>query len=145
VWLALAMLLSVIFRSAATAALIALAIWLLFSVFWPILTPFLATVFGGPQMGPFGPNLAYMQAEQIIDRISPNHLYTEAAQGLLFPTTRFFGPVLVIQVIGAIPGSPLPTWQSLLLIWPQMTGLIAVMIVIFAIAYVMFQRQEIRA
>jgi ABC-2 type transport system permease protein len=35
--------------------------------------------------------------------------------------------------------------QSFLLIWPQLTGLVAGMIVIFAIAYVAFQRQEIRA
>jgi ABC-2 type transport system permease protein len=31
------------------------------------------------------------------------------------------------------------------LIWPQLTGLIAATIVIFAITYVVFQRQEIRA
>jgi ABC-2 type transport system permease protein len=39
----------------------------------------------------------------------------------------------------------LPATQSFLLIWPQLTGLIATMIVIFAIAYIVFQRQEIRA
>jgi ABC-2 type transport system permease protein len=31
------------------------------------------------------------------------------------------------------------------LIWPQLTGLIATMIVIFAIGYIVFQRREIRA
>jgi ABC-2 type transport system permease protein len=31
------------------------------------------------------------------------------------------------------------------LIWPQLTGLMAAMILIFAAAYVVFQRQEIRA
>jgi ABC-2 type transport system permease protein len=39
----------------------------------------------------------------------------------------------------------LPTLESFLLIWPQLAGLVAGMIVIFAIAYVAFQRQEIRA
>jgi ABC-2 type transport system permease protein len=42
-------------------------------------------------------------------------------------------------------GAPLPAAQSFILVWPQFTGLIAGMIVIFAIAYVVFQRQEIRA
>lgn len=40
VWLAAAMLFSVIFRSAATSALCAIGLWLLFSLIWPILAPF---------------------------------------------------------------------------------------------------------
>jgi ABC-2 type transport system permease protein len=39
----------------------------------------------------------------------------------------------------------LPLQQSLLLIWPQLTGLIAGTLVLFVIGYVLFQRQEIRA
>jgi len=31
------------------------------------------------------------------------------------------------------------------LIWPQITGLIAGMIVVFSIAYIVFQREEVRA
>jgi len=46
---------------------------------------------------------------------------------------------------GAIAGAPLPFDQSLLLIWPQITGLIAGMIMVFAATYVVFQRQEVRA
>jgi ABC-2 type transport system permease protein len=46
---------------------------------------------------------------------------------------------------GAILGSPLPLSQSVALIWPQLTGLIAATIVLFALAYILFQRQEIRA
>ena len=42
VWLALALLFSVVFRSAATAALAALAIWLFFAFFWNFLVPLLA-------------------------------------------------------------------------------------------------------
>jgi ABC-2 type transport system permease protein len=41
--------------------------------------------------------------------------------------------------------APLPVSQSFILIWPQLTGLIAATIVIFVIAYIVFQRQEIRA
>ena len=42
-------------------------------------------------------------------------------------------------------GAPLPLGQSLLLVWPQITGLIAIAILLFTLAYVAFQRQEIRA
>lgn len=45
----------------------------------------------------------------------------------------------------ALLGTPLPAAQSFLLIWPQLTGLVAMMIMIFAIAHVVFERQEIRA
>ena len=51
--------------------------------------------------------------------------------------------MLPAQMRGVIPGAPLPLDQSLLLIWPQITGLIAGMIVVFAAAYVVFQREEV--
>jgi ABC-2 type transport system permease protein len=147
VWLALAMLFSVLFRSPAAAAIVAIFLWLLLAFLWPILvTPVLATVIAGPQQTILGPNPAYLQADQIIGRLSPNHLYAEAAQALLNPETRTLGFVFVTlgEVRSMIP-APLPVMQSFILIWPQLTGLVAGTIVIFAIAYIAFQRQEIRA
>ena len=145
VWLAVAFLFSVVFRAPATAALASLGVWLLFSLFWSVLTPLVATLVAGPPEGIFGPSLAYLQTTQTLDRISPNTLYAEIALALLQPATRALGPVLYSQVQGALLGAPLPTAQSFVLVWPQITGLIAAMILIFAIAYVVFQRQEIRA
>jgi ABC-2 type transport system permease protein len=145
VWLAVAFLFSVVFRAPATAALAALGVWLLFSLFWSVVTPLVATLIVGPPEGILGPNLAYLQTAQTLDRISPNTLYAEIALALLQPATRALGPVLYSQVQGALLGAPLPVAQSFILVWPQITGLIAGMIVIFAIAYIVFQRQEIRA
>lgn len=42
-------------------------------------------------------------------------------------------------------GAPLPTLQSILIIWPQFVGLMAAMLVLFTLAYVVFQREEVRA
>jgi ABC-2 type transport system permease protein len=42
-------------------------------------------------------------------------------------------------------GTPLPLGQSILLVWPQVTSLIAGTIILFVIAYVVFQREEVRA
>jgi len=145
VWLALALLFSVIFRAPATAALAALGTWLVFSLFWSVITPIVAGVIAGPPEGVLGPRLAYLNTEQIIDRLSPNTLYAEIALALLQPATRALGPVLMSQLQGALLGAPLPVTQSFILIWPQLTGLLAAMILIFAVAYVLFQRQEIRA
>jgi ABC-2 type transport system permease protein len=55
------------------------------------------------------------------------------------------GLVYRSQLEGALMGAPLPLGQSLLLVWPQVTGLIAAAILLFAAAYVAFQRQEVRA
>jgi ABC-2 type transport system permease protein len=145
VWLALALLFSVVFRAPATAALAALGTWLIFSLFWSIITPIIASVIAGPPEGVLGPRLAYLDTAQIIDRLAPNTLYAETALALLQPATRALGPVLMSQLQGAVLGAPLPVTQSFVLIWPQLTGLVAATIVIFAIAYVLFQRQEIRA
>ncbi len=35
--------------------------------------------------------------------------------------------------------------QSFILVWPQVVGLVALTVACFAVAYVMFMRQEVRA
>ncbi len=145
VWMALALLFSVIFRAPATAALAALGVWLLFALFWSVIVPLVTTLIVGPPEGIFGPRMVYLQIQTILDRLSPNTLYAETALALLQPATRSLGPVLISQLQGALLGAPLPASQSFILIWPQLTGLIATTIAIYAVAYIVFQRQEIRA
>jgi ABC-2 type transport system permease protein len=147
VWLALALMFSVRFRSPATAALATLGLWLVFVLFWSVMiAPLASTLISGPREGMFGPNLAFINTDQLINRLSPNTLYAETARALLHPETRVLGIVFVsLSEAQSMIGAPLPMLQSFLLIWPQLTGLIAGTIVIFAIAYILFQRQEIRA
>jgi len=47
------------------------------------------------------------------------------------------------QVQGAIP-SQIPAGQSILLVWPQHTALIALTVLCFVFSYYVFMRQEIR-
>jgi ABC-2 type transport system permease protein len=148
VWLALAMLLSIVFRSAATAALVALGIWLFLTVLWPMLAPAIAQVIAPPDpryaiLGMETPDTAIWT--QMLSRISPNDLFSEAMVAVLSPTTRALGPVFLEQLRGAVMGSPLPLSQSLIIVWPQTVGLIAGTIALFVIGYVVFQRQEVRA
>ncbi len=146
IWIAVALACSVIFRSAATSALCALGLWLLLTVLWPMLTRFLAQAVYPPTGDMTGAGqLAQIQLHQGLARISPNTLFGEAMIGLLHPSTRALGPVFLDQLEGAIIGDPLPFSQSLLLVWPQATALIAGTIALFVIAYVLFQRQEVRA
>ncbi|WP_413989071.1 ABC transporter permease [Labrys okinawensis] len=145
VWLAVALLFSTIFRSPATSALAALTLWLVLTLFWGMIAPLLASLFA--PVNPYDPMTAVHQVEvaHAIARLSPNTLYGETMLALLNPATRTLGLVFVSQLEGAVIGAPLPFGQSLLLIWPQLSGLIAAMILVYTIAYVIFQRQEIRA
>lgn len=144
VWLALAMLFSVIFRSAATAALAALSVWLLFAFFWSMLVTLVTPVLAPPDPYDLASMLHTAVVGQNLSRLSPNTLFAETTLAVLDPSTRGLGPVLSSQLDGAV-SAPLPFGESLALIWPQVTGLIAGSIGLFTIAYVMFQRQEVRA
>jgi ABC-2 type transport system permease protein len=145
IWLAVALVFSIVFRQPATAALASIATWLFFTVFWGMIASILAQVLRPVQFGLPQEVLAQAQLELALAHLSPNTLYAEATLALLRPTVRALGLVLPIQLEGAVLGTPLPLSQSLLLIWPQLTGLIAATILLFALGYVLFQRQEIRA
>ncbi len=145
VWLGLAMVFSVVFRQPATAALASIAVWLFFTVFWGIIAEVLAQGLRPIRYGFPEEALAQLQLELALSRISPNTLYAEIVLAILNPAVRALGPVLPAQLQGAILGTPLPLSQSLLLIWPHLTGLVAAVILLFALSYVLFQRQEVRA
>ena len=77
-------------------------------------------------------------------RLAPSELFNEATTTLLMPSVRSLGPLTMAQQSGAIPG-PLPLGQSILLVWPQMIGLIAATVLCFVLSYVSFMRKEIRS
>jgi ABC-2 type transport system permease protein len=145
IWLALAMLFSIVFRQPATAALASIATWLFFTVFWNIVAGLLAKTLQPVQWGMPQEILARAQLESFLTRLSPNTLYGEGIVAVLNPSIRSLGLVLPMQLQGAILGTPLPLNQSLLLIWPHVTGLVAATLLLFALGYIIFQRQEIRA
>jgi ABC-2 type transport system permease protein len=151
VWLALAMLFSVLFRSAATAALSALGLWLFISILWPMLSGHLVNVFAPLQAGSADELLGGLAIRQAVMRLSPGALFGEIVTVLLDPSVRstqqsqLAAMGLALVEPGSIPGAPLPLLQSLLIVWPQIVSLIAGTIVLFVIGYVVFQRQEVRA
>ena len=144
-WTAVAMLFSVVFRQAATSALAALALWLLFTVFWTMISGLVAQWFTPSNVNDLNAVITQTEIHQWMLRLSPNTLFVEATIGLLSPTTRSLGPLLFTQLEDAVAGAPLPVVQSLLLVWPQVTALIAETILMFTVTYVSFQRQEVRA
>lgn len=115
------------------------------AVFWGMLAPLVAGAVAPAD--PFDPISVVQQFElrQMLERLSPATLHAEATVALLNPSTRTLGTVFLHQLFGMVTGAPLPVGQSLLLVWPQLAGLMAAMVLLFTVAYVIFQRQEIRA
>jgi ABC-2 type transport system permease protein len=145
-WFALALLISVVFRSAATAALVALGLWLFLTILWPLFSPGLADTFTTAN-----DVLGVLDTRQAFARLSPTVLYNEVVAVLLDPSVRStqqsmlasLGLALIER--GAIPDAPISLVQSLLIVWPQIVGLVAGSILLFVLGYVVFQRQEVRA
>jgi ABC-2 type transport system permease protein len=146
VWLALAMLLSILVRSTATAALSALGLWLFLAMLWPAVAQMVGEAISPSdirfaQLGlPTPDTLAWQQG---LSRLSPGTLYLESLMALLNPDTQTM-TTLLAQFQGRIP-SPLPLNESILQVWPQIVSLIAGTIVLYVIGYIAFQRQEVRA
>ncbi|WP_447766711.1 ABC transporter permease [Sphingobacterium faecium] len=144
-WLSLSILLSIRFRQPATSALTAIGIWLFFTVFFPILVNL--------AIRPFLPNPNYISEQEYLSynelilnllRLSPSQLYLDATTTLLMPSVRSLGPIAMEQMIGAIP-APLSFRDSLLMVWPQVSGLLAATMICFAWSYYIFMRREIRS
>ncbi len=85
-----------------------------------------------------------LRAELLLSRLSPFTLFSETSTVLLDPTERTTGLVTIEQVSQALV-SNLSITQSLSVVWPQIVALVAMSTALFAIAYVAFMRQEVRA
>lgn len=143
-WLNLSIFFSVKFRQPATSALAGIAVWLFFTVFYSILVSLIAKA-AEPSATASARQVLYYQ-EFIINlfRVLPSQLFSDATTTLLVPTVRSLGPMTVEKIYGTIPGS-LPLGQSLLIVWPQITGLIAATIICFVLSYISFMKREIRS
>jgi ABC-2 type transport system permease protein len=144
VWLAFATLCSVVMNRASTAALVAIGVWLVISLFGALFAEVAANAISPIDPANVESQVANARAELALSRLSPVVLYEETSTALLSPQVRSVGLVTLAQLDRAIV-SDLTVSQSLLLVWPQLVGLVAVTVTIFAIAYVAFMRQEIRA
>lgn len=145
VWLALAILASVAVRRAATSAFLAITAWIVFALFWSLFAGLLADTFARvPENPTFDEALRNARLELTISRISPETLYEEASTVLLLPEVRSLEILSPQRVDRAVAGE-LDIPQSLLVAWPRVTALAALVVVLFTGAYVVFMRQEVRA
>jgi len=128
-WMSLSVLFSVLFHRIATAALASIALWIFLFLFVPIIAQVVAGANG--------------EIAGVISRISPGVLYGEVTQVLLIPSHPVM--FMISMYYTGLEPNPLPLSQSLLIAWPQLTSLIGLTALCFAISYIKFMREEIRS
>ena len=146
-WLAFGMLLSVVIRRAATSALVGFGVWFAVTFFGGLILGIVGGFFA-PLSGSNEEVLRNNSVQETLSRLRPDILYSEASRALLSPQVTDVSTPATIgayeQAAQRIP-SLLSLDQSFILVWPQVVALVALTVACFAIAYVQFMRQEVRA
>jgi ABC-2 type transport system permease protein len=148
-WLSFGLLLSVLFRRAATSALIGFGVWFLLTMFGPLITSVIGKTLS-PLTGTTTTELiGQAQTQQFINRLLPNQLYSEVTAVLLNPSKNPGQDLPGSLGQAQQAAQQIPTLfafdQSVLLVWPQIVVLVGLTVVCFVLAYVAFMRQEVRA
>jgi ABC-2 type transport system permease protein len=149
-WLAVAILFSILSRSITTSALASLAVWIFFS----FLVPLGASAIAGTA-GPLGgeSNTAFLLRvtglERTLSLVSPMRIYLECMAVIVDPLRQTTSAIVAVGKLEEISlarfSGPLSLDQSLLMIFPQIVFLVAILVVCFSISYVVFMRREIRS
>lgn len=144
-WLALSILFSVLCRHAATSAMLGIALWIFFALFMSLVVSILMGIlYPTEEMYTMSAVMDYYECQANLNRLSPYYLYSEAVSTIMNPSVRTTNVIMPQQLSGAISGY-LSLGQSLLLVWPHLTGLLALTAVMFAGSYISFMRKEIRS
>ena len=145
-WMGLAILFSVLFRSIALSLLSSVALWLFFSFFYILMiAPAIANTVAPATGGTEAEIIRNVEMQLTLLRFSPNYLFSEATSVLLQPPLVGSLGIITSSEAAFMVASPLSLGQSILLVWPHLTGLTGLTIICFAISYVTFMRQEIRS
>ncbi|MGA2368691.1 MAG: ABC transporter permease subunit [Dehalococcoidia bacterium] len=147
-WMSLAILFSVLFRKTSTSALTSIAIWMFLFLFGSLIAALIAGAVThiNTQTASVNDIMQFDSLFRMLSRVSPGTLYSESIQAILLPSMGTSSPtMMVIGIYSGLTPTPLPLIQSLLIVWPQIVALVALTAVCFAIAYIKFMREEIRA
>lgn len=142
-WMALVMLFSIFFKRITTSALAGIAVWLFFLFFMSMIAGVAADRLAPIEEESVESILRHEQVRSAIMRVSPNTLYSEAIATIMEPTTRLLGQGALMMPVPDL--GPLPLSQSLIIVWPHIVTIIGLTLICFAVSYVKFMRQEIRA
>jgi ABC-2 type transport system permease protein len=149
-WLGVAILFSILFRSIATSALAALAVWIFFSFFVSLGANVAANALT-PDTGESDVEavVRHAQIQKAFSLASPMQLYTEATATIIDPMKKTTRSIVLVgpqekASLSRFTG-PLPLGQSVIVVFPYIIFLIAITAICFAVSYTVFMRQEVRS
>ncbi len=150
-WLGLSILFSIFFRSIATSALAAIALWIFLSFFVSLGTSVLADMVAPVDaQGSKSTEAAVrnIRVKQFISLFSPMSLYTNASATIIDPMRKTTEALVLMGPMEKLSAgrfqNPLPLGQSILVVYPYIVILISLTLVCFAISYLVLMLQEIR-
>lgn len=150
-WLGLSILFSILFRSIATSALASAALWIFLSFFISLGADVVAnTVAPVDKQKGTKPEIMIKNArvKEMVSLSSPMVLYSEATAIIIDPMRKTTRSLVLMSPMEKLLASrfqnPLPLGQSIIVVFPHMTALIAITLICFAISYMVFMVQEIR-
>jgi ABC-2 type transport system permease protein len=149
-WLGLSILFSVLFRSIATSALAAVALWIFFSFFIAFGANLLAnTVAPVDNQQNLEQVMSHSKVARGASLVSPVVLYSQATSTILDPFRKTTKDLVLMGQMEKLSMSrfqnPLPLDQSILVVVPYITSLLALTMLCFGVSYLAFMRQEIRS
>jgi ABC-2 type transport system permease protein len=149
-WLGLAILFSILFRSLATSALAAVALWIFCSFFIGFAADLVADA-AVRVNDPHDPEqvVANRRVSDAASLVSPVVLYSESTSTILDPYRRTRSNMVLVEPMERLSmerfQNPLPLDQSILVVGPYLALLAGLTLVCFALSYFIFLRQEIRS
>jgi len=147
----LSILFSVVMEKTAASILTAIAIWIFFMFFLPIIANAVSNAMVPLDNATLAQQISNYNIGHAISRISPSTLFTESITVLLVPAggNLLFRPILETDISliesGKMILNPLSVGQSMIQVWPQLVVIVALAIICFAASYIIFMRQEIRS
>jgi ABC-2 type transport system permease protein len=150
-WLGIAILFSILFKGIATSALASVALWIFLSFFVSLGADVVAdTAVPVKNRNEAEPEkiLKNIRIKETISLCSPMVLYSDASGTIIDPSRNTTRSVVMMAPMEELLASrfenPLSLGQSIFVVFPHMTALIAITIICFAISYLVFMLQEIR-
>ncbi|MBW1982980.1 MAG: ABC transporter permease subunit [Deltaproteobacteria bacterium] len=151
-WLGVAILFSIVFKSVATSALAAVALWIFLSFFVSLGASVLANaVASSHDNNQASTELLLKRAKlkENISLLSPMVLYSNASATIIDPMRNTTKSLVLMGPLERLSSSrfqnPLSLDQSVLVVYPHLVALVAITLLCFAISYLVFMTQEIRS
>lgn len=147
-WLGVSILFSILFRGIATSALATVALWIFLSFFVSLGAEVVADAVAPVEKQGSQAVVKNARIKEQVSLFSPMVLYSDAAGTIIEPMRKTTRSIVQMSRIERISASrfqnPLPLAQSLIVVFPHMTALVAITLICFAVSYSAFMLQEVR-